>query len=102
MSNRDDGRSVIRQPIRSRTDADRPASERVLERVAAAEGSDPADLGAQLYDAVDADALDALVAHASSELTVEFVYCGTTVLVRVDETGAVAVEAEERAATPRD
>jgi len=63
-----------------------PASERVVERVAAESNRDALELP-PLYDAVDPDALDALV-EGLSEGEVEFCYAGYEVSVNSD--GAVA------------
>ncbi|WP_435063544.1 HalOD1 output domain-containing protein [Halobaculum sp. EA56] len=95
MSARDDPQAVIERTSPPRADADRPASERVVERVAAAEGSDPARLEGRLYDAVDADGLDALVDRGSSDLAVEFAFSGYTVVVEDDGPGSVSVEVTE-------
>lgn len=77
----------------SRTDS--PASERVVERVAAAEGVAPTELEARLYDAVDADALDALVAGGSAGLAVEFEFRGYAVEVRRESATTVSVHLSE-------
>lgn len=65
-------------------------SVRVIERVAAHAGDDSLDLP-PLYDAVDPDALDALVA-TMAEGTVSFAYAGNE--VSVDSAGTVSLRAE--------
>lgn len=74
---------------------DPPVSQRVVERVAAAEDVDPVELAARLQDAVDADALDALVARGSAAPTVKFVFCGHRVVVDGGEPVTVTVDCEE-------
>ena len=62
----------------------------VVETIAEREGVPAEELQPPLHDAVDADALDALVGSASRErLTIEFTYCGYT--VRVTGDGEVSV-----------
>lgn len=60
------------------------ASERVIRRVSTAADSDPVELP-PLYDAIDPDALDALV-ERMSDGTVSFVYAGYEVIVENDGT----------------
>ena len=64
----------------------------VVETIAEREGVPAEELQPPLHDAVDADALDALVRSASRDrerLTIEFSYCGYT--VRVTGDGEVSV-----------
>lgn len=68
-----------------RTDRKELAVE-VVEVVADAKGVDPFDLG-PLTEAIDPDALDALVSHAPGALRIEFEYEGRT--VTVDANGRV-------------
>lgn len=63
-----------------RTD-DRPASARVLDAVAAAEGVRPCEIDARLYDVVDPDALNDLFRDAESRTTLTFPFCGYIVTV---------------------
>ena len=59
----------------------RPPSGRVVHAVAEAEGVPPTDLP-QIVDAVNPDALNALLASASTQhVEVVFEYCGHTVVV---------------------
>ena len=69
-------------------------TERVLERVAAVEGTDPEELEDTLYEQVDTDALDALFDSSANGPTrergqVQFPYHGHEVVVFAD--GEVAV-----------
>ncbi|MFC6787004.1 HalOD1 output domain-containing protein [Halobaculum halobium] len=102
MSVPHDRLSVLEPMNPSRPDADSPASERILDCVAAAEGTEPADLEERLYDSVDADALHALLAHGSSELAVEFTFCDYVVTVADTGAGPAVVEVAERASAGRD
>ncbi|MFC7097473.1 HalOD1 output domain-containing protein [Halobaculum marinum] len=70
-------------------------SERVVDRVATAEGVSPAELEARLYDAVDGDALDSLVAAETTAVTVTFEFSGYTVTVDGDSPASVTVEPAE-------
>lgn len=63
-------------------------SEAVLQTIADAEGVDPADLEAPLYEALDPDALDALFRTDVGSVT--FGYHGYTVTVFAD--GTVDIE----------
>ena len=72
-------------------------SESVIESVATREGVDPMDLDVPLFDAVDPDALDALVRTGSDEgnrppIQVSFTYLGYNVIVASD--GLVHVSRE--------
>jgi len=67
----------------------RTPSSRVIDRVAAAEGTEPASLHARLYDVVDPETLDRIVERSSPELTVAFRFDGYR--VRVGGDGAVTV-----------
>ena len=74
---------------------DRTPSLRVVEAVADAEGVDPFDLEAPLYDAIDPTALDRLfepTARGETERQgqVTFEFCGYDVTVRSD--GSVSIE----------
>ena len=60
---------------------DRPASARVLDAVAAAEGVRPWEVDARLYDVVDPDALDDLFGDAETGTTLTFPFCGYVVTV---------------------
>lgn len=77
--------TAIRQP--------ESLSESVIEAVADREGVDPMDLTAPLYDAVDPEALDAMVQNDAkyneSSLRIEFQYYGYTISVSAD--GSVQV-----------
>lgn len=64
-------------------------SESVIESVAAREGVDPTELDVPLFDAIDPDALDALVRTANDEqdrppIQVSFIYHGYNVIVSSD------------------
>ncbi|QZY00624.1 HalOD1 output domain-containing protein [Halobaculum rubrum] len=72
----------------------RAPSSRIIDRVAAAEGTEPADLHARLYDVVDPEALDRVVERSSPGLTVAFRFNGYR--VRVGGDGAVTVSAPVR------
>lgn len=72
-----------------------PMGAEIVERIAAREGVDPVDLDVQLYDAIDADALDALTNGADDRrphpnLLIEFTYHGYT--ITVDGTGSVTID----------
>ncbi|QZP36682.1 HalOD1 output domain-containing protein [Halobaculum magnesiiphilum] len=69
---------------------DRGASGRVVESIAAAEGTDPADIDARLYDVVDPEAIDRIVDHGSPDLTVAFRFNGYRVTVGGDGTVTVS------------
>ncbi|NHN46422.1 hypothetical protein G9464_02245 [Halostella sp. JP-L12] len=71
-------------------ETERPASERVVEAVAAVEEASPLELDRPLYDAIDPDALNALVGTQSGCNVVEFSYLGYRVAVRGD--GEITVE----------
>lgn len=67
----------------------------IVERIADREGVDPVELDVPLYDAVDADALDALIGGGGhrapqTSLLIEFSYLGYD--VAVDGDGAVSIE----------
>ena len=70
----------------------------VITAVAASEGVDPLALEETLQDVVDADALDALVAHSGSEWQLSFEFAGHE--VTVDGEGAVAVDGTPSSAGP--
>lgn len=79
-------------------------SARVVEAVAQKEGVSPIELNRPLFDAVDPDALDALVtAGANSNgngIEIEFTYLGYAIQVRKDPTLKVSVQEQDaRAAT---
>lgn len=61
----------------------------VVRSVAAAERVDPPNVPDPLYDSIDPDALDALVA-STEDVTIEFSYLGYA--VTVDGDGTVTVE----------
>lgn len=72
-----------------------PVGAEVVERVAARERVDPVDLDVRLYDAIDADALEALTnrtgdGQVRSNVRVEFSYHGYA--VTVDGNGRVIVD----------
>lgn len=72
-----------------------PVGARIVQRIAAREGVDPFDLDGQLYDVIDADALDALTngtdnRHPRKTLHVEFSYHGYA--VTVDGSGQVSID----------
>ncbi|MFC7071073.1 HalOD1 output domain-containing protein [Halobaculum lipolyticum] len=90
MSVPNDDRVVIELLAPSRTDARRPVSERVVERVAAAEDRAPDELDPRLHDAVDPDALDRIVAGGTADTTVTFRFHGYVVTVAGDGTVEVA------------
>lgn len=73
---------------------DRPVSERVVEAVAAVEGSSPLELDRPLYDAIDPDALNAIVGTRNGCDVVEFGYLGYRVSVRSDGETTISVEPE--------
>ena len=64
---------------------------RILATIAEQRGVEPSDLSVPLYEAVDPDALDALLSNGGVSVT--FAYDGT--LVSVDGDGEVAVTPEE-------
>lgn len=64
-------------------------TERIVEAVARHAEMDTLDLDVPLYDVIDPDALDALFAHDSANVSVEFSYLGY--LVSVDENSDVTV-----------
>lgn len=66
------------------------ASDSVLEAVAETIDEDPLAFSRPLHDAVDPDALDALVQSGGAGLTVQFDYLGIEVVVRGDGTVDVA------------
>lgn len=72
-------------------------SRAVIEEVAASEGVEPADLETPLYEAIDPDALNALLGgpsrYTEAPLYVEFTYAGYD--VRVSSEGAVSVSRRE-------
>ncbi|MFB6202232.1 MAG: HalOD1 output domain-containing protein [Halorhabdus sp.] len=75
-----------------------PASSRVINAVAQKVDVAPEDLSPPLYDAIDPDALDALVASSSTDLRVTFEYHGYEVRVTGDGgVSVVSAEAEETA-----
>lgn len=64
-------------------------SESVIEKVASNEGVDPMELEVPLFDAVDPDALDALVRtapdrHSGPPIQISFTYYGYDVIVTSD------------------
>lgn len=66
-------------------DADAPpASTRIVEAVARAEGDDPLELDRPLHVAVDTDALDTLCGEDTSVTSVTFTYHGYVVTVEGD------------------
>lgn len=70
-----------------------PPSSRVIEAVAAAEGIDPTELPARLYEVIDPDALDSLFTSDTIQTgTVTFAFCGYD--VTITEEGTVEVEDE--------
>jgi hypothetical protein len=56
----------------------------VVQAVAAVRGVDPTELTEPLYDVVDPEALDALLASSNGEMTVSFRYGGHVVRVTDD------------------
>ncbi|SHH14397.1 HalOD1 output domain-containing protein [Halobaculum gomorrense] len=72
-----------------------PPSALVVDRVAAAEGTEPVDLRARLYDVVDPEALDRIVERGAPELTVEFRFNGYRVTVDGDGTVLASDAARE-------
>lgn len=79
------------------TDSGKP-SFTLTEAVAAATDRATTDLP-PLQDRLDVDALDALLTHAQSPVSVSFTYADTTVSVRED--GTVEVRVPEHAAATR-
>lgn len=78
--------------VRVAADSSEPLSTHVVEAVAEVTGVDSAELGFELYDAIDADALDTLHRHAWREdgawqLTFEVADCA----VAVSSDGTVSV-----------
>ncbi|MHC3436696.1 HalOD1 output domain-containing protein [Natrialbaceae archaeon A-gly3] len=73
--------------------ADEPLDVRIACRIAAHEETDPMTLDPPLHEAVDVDALEALLQSPHDGIdfagTVSFEYCGYT--VTVEHTGAVSV-----------
>lgn len=67
-------------------ESDATVTTRIVSAVADREGVDPASLDAPLYEAVDPDALSALVdAGPETQLTIGFNYAGYRVTVVADE-----------------
>jgi hypothetical protein len=69
---------------------------RIVHEVAAREGVDPTNLGTRLYDAIDVDALESIVANAtergdSGEVCVAFDFHG----YRITVTGQGAISLED-------
>ncbi|WP_071933057.1 HalOD1 output domain-containing protein [Halodesulfurarchaeum formicicum] len=62
---------------------------RVIEAVAQKSGKSPESLSPPLYDVIDPDALDALMAHSSEDVRVSFKYNGYNVQVSGDGTVSV-------------
>lgn len=62
----------------------------VIDAVAEATETDPLDLHPPLFEAIDPDALDTLVASASAPLQIQFEYVG--VQVTVEHTGTIQAE----------
>jgi len=77
-----------------KADSTQTLGRRVVERVARAEGVDPLDLNAPLYDAIDPDALETLFRPdgAPTGGRLAFEYCGHTVVVSGD--GSVSLSAQ--------
>lgn len=72
-----------------------PVGAKIAQRIATREGVDPLDLDVQLYDAIDADALDALTNGTDNRqpqegLRVRFSYHGYA--VTVDGSGQVSID----------
>ena len=67
----------------------------VVNRIAAAEGTEPVNLRARLYDVVDPEALDRIVERGPPELTVEFRFHGYRVTVDGDGTVVASGGARE-------
>lgn len=61
----------------------------IVKRVAGQEGVDPLDLDPCLFDAIDPEALERIVAGTAGALRVEFSYHGYT--ITVDERGTVSL-----------
>lgn len=74
--------------------SDTPPSTKLIEVVAARKGVAPLDLPERLYDAIDPDALDALLmpsnADGDDSLSVEFTYCGYH--VSMDQDGHITLQ----------
>lgn len=70
------------QPLEFSGDESRRPSQRVLDAIAAEEGTSPLSFETPLYEAIDPDALDALVPDEATDATVEFTYRGYRVTVR--------------------
>lgn len=73
---------------------EREISGRVLEEVAAQEGTSPVDLDQPLYDVVDPDALNALFAGSTPPATVRFTYLDYEIVVHGD--GRIDVVDDDR------
>ena len=69
--------------------ADSP-SVAVVQRVADTMGRQPTDLPERLYEAVDPEALDTVLASGDEDVTVRFNFCGFW--VRVSGDGTVALD----------
>jgi len=89
------------------TNDSRPLSQRVVEKVAAATGADPRELG-PLYESVDPTSLDRLFSDASpaadrTDGYVAFTMAGCRVMAHADGTIEVTPKARtEKSATGRD
>lgn len=78
--------------VHGKTDPDSSVTARIVSEVADLEGIDPTAVDARLYDAVDPDALAAVVnSETDSRLTVSFDYAGYRVTVIADDEPAVDV-----------
>lgn len=77
-----------------------PLGAEIVERIAEREGVDPVDLDDLLYDAIDAEALDALTDgvddRQGQNLRVEFTYHGYA--ITVDGTRSVTIDEQTRPA----
>lgn len=74
-----------------------PVGTKIVERVAATNGVEPADLDVRLFDAIDAEALQTFIESLDQhqqpdEASVRFSYHGHS--VAVDGDGGVSVDAE--------
>lgn len=77
------------EPQPAVTDGDSDLGYRIVQEVARAEGSDPLELDAPLYEVVNVDALAALVRSANEDIQASFRYLEYRVVVTGDGTVTV-------------
>ena len=73
------------QPVGFCDSEDQSPSCRVIEAVAAEEGTSPIEIETPLYESIDPDALDMLFERRTTNTSIEFAFCGYRVTVRDDD-----------------